>query len=81
MPLTHLHVLNVCKIGTPEQCMFLHEDELDRNIYFCLKLSSQRKYVEDLRTGTVGGLPSLPKNDNCKGYPILRYKNVGYDEK
>ena len=49
MPLTHLHVLNVCQLSTPQQCKYLHEDEVDRDVFHCLKLSSQRKYVEDLQ--------------------------------
>jgi len=88
MPLTHLHVLNVCKLSTTQQCKYLHEDELERDVFHCLKLSSQRKYVEDLQNSNGSHLyqgtqpyTDFSKNDNCAGYPLLRSLEVGYDKK
>jgi hypothetical protein len=86
MPLTHLHVLDVCKVGTENQCKYLHEDDLDGNIYHCLKLSSQKKYVDGMtESKNYSSDPSdranFSKNDNCAGYPILHDFFVGYDQK
>jgi hypothetical protein len=87
MPLSELHVLHVCSIATDQQCKYLHEDELDRNTFQCLKLSSQKKYAEESCILVVQknkdneNFANLTKNDNCAGYPILRYKMVGYDQK
>ena len=83
MPLSELHVLNVCQIGTPSQCLYLQEDEMGKDAFQCLKLSAQKKYIEDFGANRKAdsSLPNLSKNDNCKGYPIFRYKVVGYDQK
>jgi hypothetical protein len=87
MPLTHLHVLNVCKIGTENECKYLIEDEISRDKFFCLKLSSQKTYAENSAqikikraAGSINVINSA-NNCNCAGYPILQYKFVGYDQK
>jgi hypothetical protein len=87
MPLTTLHVLNVCKVGTDTQCKYLHEDDLDINMYHCLKLSGQRKYIDEFKPTRQDSnnhnrnVTDYSKNDNCAGYPILRDLEVGYDKK
>ena len=88
MPLTKLHVINICKKDQgSDRCRYLEEDQLYVGIYQCLKLSSQRnavdEEVEDLKKNSrymSRNSNNTAVGDNCKGYPTLRYKQVGYDK-
>jgi len=88
MPLTRLHVINVCKLGKKHQeCRYLEEDDaLQPGTYQCLKLSPHRKIIYEevesyQRRHRQKKSDDVPIADNCKGYPVLRHKNVGYDQK
>lgn len=89
MPLTKLHVINVCKKDNgQEECRYLSEDQLQAGVYQCMKLSPQKdiideeveRYHKKKRLYTKHD-ENYPLGDNCKGYPVLRYKQVGYDKK
>ena len=87
MPLTKLHVINVCKIGQKEnQCRYLEEDAVQAGVFSCLKLSPHRKIIDEevaayTKKHRSRNNDDMPVADNCKGYPVLRHKQVGYDKK
>jgi hypothetical protein len=85
MPLSDLHVFNVCRAGDSGVCKYLMADELEIGVFQCAKFSVQRVIVDEMIKKDnlrliEKGLPSID-NDNCAGYPVLRYKKVGYDQK
>ena len=76
--------------ATHRKCRFLAIDENGSNKYFCLKLSSQAKdinqevdeYIKHCRKkGKDPYAENLPLGNNCKGYPVLRDLEQGYDKK
>lgn len=83
MPLSALHVLHVCKEGSENECKYLLQDELDPDVFYCLKLSSQKKFADDNSRIKFFRKDNskLPNNDNCAGYPILHHLVLGYDQK
>ena len=89
MPLTKLHVINVCKKDQGcDECRYLEEDHLVVGVHQCLKLSPQRHIVDEEVENHIKNkkhsnrkIIDSPMGDNCKGYPILRHKQVGYDKK
>lgn len=86
MPLSNLHVLHVCKINSDAHtCRYLSEDLLKMGEYQCLKLTGQKKHidnaVEEYMAEDQGKPTALPLSDNCKGYPVLHHTVAGYDQK
>ena len=85
MPLSKLHVINVCKFGEDNECKYLEEDVIQPNVFNCLKLSSNRVTIDKIHEATknkIGKNGVIAKSgDNCKGYPLLLHKIVGYDQK
>ena len=83
MPLSALHVMHVCKLATNNQCKYLLEDELDADVFQCLKNSSMRTIAENNKSNKllIRDIPDLTNNDNCPGYPIMRQIILGYDQK
>lgn len=84
MPLSKLHIVNVCQLGTNQECRYLEEDTLEDGVFNCLKLSSQKKTVDKItetnkKDRKYGG--DTKTGDNCKGYPVFRHKICGYDQK
>jgi hypothetical protein len=85
MPLSDLHVFNVCLAGQIGVCKYLQSDELELGVFQCAKLSNQKDIVDEMVK--KDNLKLIQKGldprdqDNCAGYPILRYKKVGYDQK
>jgi len=81
---------DVCLIGgTSERCRYLAEDETDHLKYYCLKKSSKAKdvdievedFIKDMkRRGKDVSKENIPIGNNCSGYPVLRYKEQGYDK-
>jgi hypothetical protein len=84
MPLTKLHVINICKPTDGQTCRYLSEDEFQANIYFCLKKTSRKTVIDEMveKSKKINkDIKDLPIGDNCKGYPLLRHVEVGYDKK
>ena len=84
MPLTKLHVLNVCKGSTEEEnCRYLDEDEFDPNVFNCLKKTSRKNVIDEMieKRKAINKNCEMPLGDNCPGYPVLRFVEVGYDKK
>lgn len=88
MPLSYQHVLHVCKLNCgKEECRYLNEDELTRNNFQCMKLSPQKESIDESVEYAKNNKEQKKKyetygfGDNCKGYPVLRHKIVGYDQK
>lgn len=88
MPLTKLHVINVCKQGQGSaECRYLEEDGvLFPGTYQCLKSSPHKKIIDEevehyQKRHRQRKNDDVPMGDNCKGYPVLRHKSVGYDQK
>ena len=85
------HLKDVCLINeTSQQCRYLAEDEVDPLKMYCLKKSSKAKEVdieveeflyEMRRRGHDPKKENTPLGNNCSGYPILLYKEQGYDKK
>lgn len=87
MPLTTLHVLNVCKQGFTdgEQCRYLSTESNTRE-YQCLKKTIHKNKIDQevsefyrKNYGLDSDVFLPPLGDNCKGYPIFKEKMVGYD--
>jgi len=85
MPLSSLHVINVCKFSTDKQCKYLETDDFVAGQFNCLKQTVQKDLIDKIMDGAVKNLShnaqSLKGNDNCKGYPYFKHKTVGYDQK
>lgn len=89
--LSDKHLKDVCLISeTSQQCRYLAEDEVDPLKRYCLKKSSKAKDVdieveeflyEMRRRGNDPQKENTPLGNNCSGYPILLYKEQGYDKK
>ena len=84
MPLSKLQVINVCQPKDGVVCRYLSEDEFDSDIYFCLKKTSRKSVIDEMVEKSTKGKKNtsdMPIGDNCKGYPLLRHVEVGYDKK
>jgi hypothetical protein len=90
MPLSLKQLKDVCLIysGTSNKCRYLAQDDSDSTKWYCLKQSSKKAEIDDetkeyLKDSKKKGLGSkaTPLGDNCAGYPILKYKEQGYDKK
>ena len=85
MPLSNLHVVNVCKYSTDKQCKYLDIDEYTAGQFNCLKLTVQKDLIDKIMNGSVKNIShniqNLKNNDNCKGYPNFKHKILGYDQK
>jgi len=88
MPLSELHVLNVCKKNAGDkECRYLSSDGIDDDVFQCLKLTTQKKTIDDMvekhadKKGSAGYFfqNDPPLGDNCQGYPVLRHKIIGFD--
>ena len=85
MPLTQLQIVHVCKINSDsnDTCRYLSEDSLNTTVYQCLKLTGQKKFidesVDDYLKRQVYNDDKVPLGNNCQGYPVMRHKQVGYD--
>lgn len=85
MPLSQLQVIHVCKKSEGfDTCRYLSEDVIKLGAYQCLKLTGQKKIIDDAVEGYLSGSKndgsSMPISDNCKGYPVLHHAVVGYDQ-
>ena len=90
MSLSNKHVVDVCLCYfAKEQCRYL--DSGDDGKYYCLKQSPSDKKTVDRKLketleeyikdgGDINDL-ELPIGNNCKGYPILKHVEQGYDVK
>lgn len=84
MPLSKLHVINVCKLNEDEECKYLEEDYLEDGVFNCLKLSSHKNTVDKITETNRQNKKFEVRTksaDNCKGYPLFRHKICGYDQK
>lgn len=91
MPLSDNHVKDIClSNGGYKQCRFLAPDDHQWNKFHCLKLTAQKKVINEELHDTLVSLKSqgmdykkqgLPVGDNCSGYPLLRKIQQGYDVK
>ena len=92
MSLSKGQVSDVCLLGQgTQQCRYLAEDDVDRNMFYCLKKSKDKKdkidvevssLVKDLkRRGKDIDAQNIPVGNNCGGYIILKHVEQGYDVK
>jgi hypothetical protein len=89
MPLSKLHVINVCKKDNGKnECRYLSEDEIKDGVFQCKKLSPEKIIIDEEVDEYLRRKRNYGRNendyslgDNCKGYPVLRHKEVGYDKK
>ena len=86
MPLSDLHVVHVCNLQSKSNdgCRYLSEDSLINGVYHCLKLTGQKRQIDDavadhIRTDSSDD--RVPLGDNCPGYPVLQHATVGDDRK
>lgn len=83
------HVTNVCLLnGGIKQCRYLEGDEYDDRIYYCKKMTPEKKMidvdVEELRQEFIDKHKDIRTTgyalgDNCSGYPLLKEMLQGYD--
>jgi hypothetical protein len=73
---------------TYRRCRYLAQDETDSSKYYCCKLSSKAKelddeidsYLKDCKKRNYDPRKdNLPLGDNCQGYVIFRELLQGYD--
>jgi len=92
MPLSLNQIKDVCLVYEgAERCRYLAEDELDASKYYCLKLAPSRRsevdeevkdfFAQAKKRGIDPKAQGHPLGDNCKGYPILKHVEQGYDKK
>jgi len=76
--------------ATSQKCRYICQDEVDKNKFYCLKLSAKANKIDNEIENYIkvislkGRDPSdenLPLGDNCSGYPFLRHIEQGYDKK
>jgi len=72
MPLSLNQVLDICQADTENVCKYLVEDANDLNMFHCAKLSRFAKEIDldDSYKSNCG---------NCAGFPIMKFKIMGYD--
>lgn len=86
MPLSKLHVLHVCNLHSKnnDTCRYLAEDSLKSDVYYCTKLTGQKKQIDEAVAEHMRNFSSDDERvqvaDNCPGYPILHHAVVGYDQ-
>jgi hypothetical protein len=89
MPLSLKQLRDVCLLysGTSKKCRYLAQDDTDSSKWYCLKQSSKKSEIDDETkeylkdTKKKNDSKVIPLGDNCSGYPILKYKEQGYDKK
>lgn len=91
MPLSNKQVKDVCLAGHGYQaCRYLSPDSQSWGRYNCLKLTAQKRVIDEEVRDTLIALVAkgvdfrkqkLPVGDNCAGYPLLRIIEQGYDVK
>jgi len=89
--LSQKQLRDVCLVydGTYKKCRYLSQDENDYSKYYCLKRTAKAHdidvelddFVRDTRKKGKNPLKeNVPLGDNCKGYPLLRHIEQGYDK-
>ena len=67
--LTRLHVINVCKFGEGDQeCRYLAEDEMQHNVFHCMKLTSNKDRIDEAVEKEKGLKPTQYYNGHDGGY-------------
>jgi hypothetical protein len=75
--------------STYKKCRYVSQDENDYTKYYCLKKTAKASdidvelsdFVKDIKKkGKDPKKENVPLGDNCKGYPLLRYLEQGYDK-
>jgi len=81
MPLSLPKLEFVCRYETPAKCCkYLVEDAEHDGIFHCLKLSNFRDEIDGQnKPEWMKIFDEVNENDNCQGYPIMKYLRVGYD--
>lgn len=87
MTLSKNHVINICLLGNGDkQCRYLANDDVNYDEYYCLKHKREiAKKIDAEANKHVAPSPNafsptqFPLGDNCKGYPILKNIEQGYD--
>lgn len=91
MTLSLKHVQDICLLGNGEkQCRYLASDDVNYDQFHCLKHKQEiakkidnevNKQKSKIQNPNAFSPVLLPLGDNCKGYPILKNINQGYDVK
>jgi len=81
---------DICLLHGPGTCRYLDSDDVDHTKWYCLKHNSIKKKTIDVGVSNFiaecksKGLDPTKQNnpieDNCSGYPFLRYLEQGYDK-
>lgn len=88
--LSQKQLTDVCLLYDPtyKQCRYLSRDENDYSKHYCLKRTAKANdidvelddFIRDTRKkGKDPKKENVPLGDNCKGYPLLRNIQQGYD--
>jgi hypothetical protein len=90
--LSPTHLQQVCLISANDPsktCRYLKQDDSDSSKFYCKKLVvNDKDKIDDkvqafLRMCRAAKIDpqtqGVPMGDNCKGYPLLKYKIQGYD--
>lgn len=89
--LSQKQLRDVCLAFDPsfQKCRYLSQDENDYSKFYCLKKTARANeidvelddFIRDARKkGKDPKKENVPLGDNCKGYPLLRHLEQGYDK-
>ena len=82
MPLSLPQLQNICQYEAPSKCCkYLVEDAEEDGVFHCVKLSHFRDEIDgnDKPDWLKAFSDDGNQNDNCAGYPIMKFLEVGYD--
>jgi hypothetical protein len=86
MTLSNRHLTDVCLLHHADAsltCRYLCNDELDDSKWYCQKLRKEAKKIVDEDLSRMSEKhrhrSGIPSGDNCKGYPLLKHIQQGFD--
>lgn len=91
MALSLKQLNDVCLVNETDssKCRYVAQDDNVASLWFCLKNGSKKseidnqikEHLDELKKKGIDphGQP-IPLGDNCRGYPVLRYIQQGYDQ-
>jgi len=85
----HLHDICLLYSGNYKQCRYAEQDATNYQ-WYCVKLQPDKKAIYDKRVdefvaeckrnGTNPKKGGCPMGDNCKGFPIFKHIEQGFDQ-
>lgn len=91
MPLSKKHLQDICLLYTNDsgKCRYLAQDDMDWTKHYCVKLTQKKDKIDEQTNDFISATKkqgkdpykqNAPLGDNCDGYPIFKFIEVGYDK-